>query len=243
MHRAHAAVAVAVLVALAGCPVGGSGSAQDPASFEYPDGFSADGITNGTTAVQTHAGSLEEPYSVNFSLQQVSSRGRATVEGSIESRPGEERSLTRVTQRAGSDFTRVQMFRTGSQEYVYRTDGQGFSHDLRRQPFRPPVYADRSTLAEMLGNLDLNASAVRTNDSTEIVVYDVTNVSAERLSTTVTATNGTVTVDEFGTIRTVDVRFTQVITGVERDVTFRYTTHLGANVTIERPSWTDEARG
>ena len=91
----------------------------------------------------------------------------------------------------------------------------------------------------MLGSLELNATAVRTRDSTAVVVYTVTNVTADRLSTRTADCRGNITVDTTGRIRSADIRFTQFVSGVERDVTFEYATTVDANLTIERPDWAE----
>lgn len=241
MRRPQAALALAALVLVAGCPLGDSGSAPtpQPSTFDYPDGFSADGITNETAALRTHAESLDAPYTVTFLLSQSGKRGKAVVNGTIKVQPGAERSLTLLTRRAGGDMVRMQTFQNGTDRFVYRATESDFSSWQHDQSFRRPLYADRGTLAEMLGSLDLNATAVRAHNGTAVVVYTVTNVTADRLTTRTADCRGNVSIDTTGRIRSVDLRFTQFVSGVEREVVFEYATTVDANVTVERPDWAE----
>ena len=243
MSGTRIAIGIAVLVLLGGC-AGSAGDAgpADPATASYPDGFGADGITNVSTAVETHEESLDSSYRISFTLVQSGQRGTTRTTGYVETAPSEERFLRVVNQTAGPSSRALHEFQDGTSAYRYYSEDEEFEYSASERPFRRPVYADRETFEEMLASMTMNATAVRVTNGTERIEYTVTNVSTDRIGSSTADTSGTVVVEADGTIRSMNVTFTQTLSGVERETTFEYDVSTGVDVTVTRPSWVELAR-
>ncbi len=242
MAGTRLSIAVVAVLVLAGCAgLGGGPATIDPAEAAYPDGFGMDGITNASTAVQGHAATLDSPYRVEFRLVQSGARGTVTTRGTIRARPGDEQALTRLNQSSGSSAQELRIYQADGGVYVYRGTEQTYAYESEEGAFQRPVYADRRTFVGMLDALSLEATTIRTVDGTQVIEYSVTDVESRRIGANTTDASGTVTVAETGQIRSMDLSFTQSLSGVERETSFEYTVTPGANVTVERPDWIDMA--
>ena len=239
--REVALAALLVLGLLAGCAGEPDTDAPDPESVDYPDGFGQEGITDTETASETHRQSLEEPYRVAFRLRQIDARGAVTTTGNVSVRPDDRRYHVEVDQRAATKTRGYERYYVDDAVYVRTSSAQESEYEQRNESFSRPVYADRETFVTMLADLSLNATEVRVENGTELVVYRVTNVSSPRMGSTTEAANGTVVVDTTGTIRSINISFTRTSQGMDRETTFRYDVTTEADVEIERPGWIDLA--
>lgn len=239
--RAVALTVLLVLGAVAGCAGEPTQGAPDPETVEYPDGFGPEGITDSERAYETHVQSLDGPYRATFQLRQTDARGTVSTAGNVTVRPEDRRSHVEVEQTAATETEGYERYHVDEEVYERISRSQNSTYERETATFSRPVYTDRETFLEMLGDLSLTATDVRVENGTERVVYRVTNVSGSRMGSTTEAANGTVVVDSEGTIRSMNVSFSQTVSGIERETTFRYAVTTDAEVRIEEPRWTDLA--
>ena len=232
------AIAIVVLVLLAGCAGAGGGPTVD--SVDYPPGYDRSGVTNTSTAIETHAAALNEPYRITFQMEQIGDRGAVRTTGTIRAIPDDRRAIISVEQTVGGQTNTKNEYHTANRTYWQTVESGTFRYGSAKATDRSPIYADREEFHSMLGSIALNATDVRTTSESTAVRYRVEDVAPTRMHTEIENESGTVTVGTDGQIRSMNVTFDQYISGVHRDVEFTYTTNE-TNVTVERPSWTDKA--
>ncbi|WP_336003255.1 DUF7537 family lipoprotein [Halorientalis halophila] len=197
--RVLTAVAVAALVALAGCsagPFGGPGTetaadSDDQAvesetatvsSFAYPAGASPSGIENVSTLLDEHEATLSGSNVTlegNVSISFMSERVGPTFTIAHEAASNE--TLTTVTGESGDSFESylspdVQAYRVeGDAGVEYGTSET--SVDAGFTEGTPESFTGRTILASIIGPATYNATGVVTRDGTELVRYELVNAS------------------------------------------------------------------
>jgi hypothetical protein len=234
------AILLVIVVLGAGCLSNG-GATVSPETVDYPDGYAASGVTNTSVAIDTHRETMEEPYRVSFTVEQISDRGRTITNGTIWTDPDGHRALTNIRQQTAGTTDTYAAYRDGSTIYQKRVVSDTFQYDVRNDSFERPVYPEEETFESMLGSLTMNATTVTTTDNATLIHYRVVDVAPTRMQTETENANGTMVVDTSGRIRSLQLTFDQRVSGIRQNVTFQYTTAVG-NVSVNRPGWLETAR-
>lgn len=231
-------LATVLLVLLAGCSglLGGgaggdgAGNAGTVSEFDYPDGWSKDGVTRLDAAVATHyaAGTRGSSYTERLVFR-ISQDGTVQRNNSIRYAVDREsrEMLARIDGAQGS-------------QVAYYGNGTLTNYDPKNESvisrgnasFSKLANASRLTVAEALHGIDLDASTVVERGRTTAVKYSVTGTTS---NSSYTEASGTVVVAEDGRILSLDV----TKRSERQTVTYRYVLEAVGNTDVERPSWVE----
>jgi osmotically-inducible protein OsmY len=256
VSRSTLVISVVAVVLLAGCSglVGNGGNGtpapESPSEFEYADGFSSDGITDGQAAVESYdtAVRAQGNYTGSYQYTVDGEDGETVVSGEYRVDFEDEQALRIVEVNATSA--------NGTSESYYG-DGQQYNRSSYNGQYGDVSSSNRTfpgadlTASEAIEPFLLNASAYETTleqrDGESVVVYETTDLgnagsflgvdSAEN----VTAFDAQFVVDGDGLIHTAGYELTYIADGNERTVDMTFEVTSIGETTVERPSWADEA--
>lgn len=247
---ALAVVVVAVL--LAGCSglVGdGGGQPDDPEEFDYADGFSADGVTDGDRAVESHGQALQDRgnYTGEYEYDIISGGNETVVEVEYRVDFEAERGFQRFhAEGGGSTGTRELYYADDRRFQRTLVDGEQVQATTNDHSF--PV--DDLTAAEAIRPLLNNASDYETTvgerHGTAVVVYETNDIGeASDLYSVedpedVTDFRAQFAVDSTGLVHTAEYELTYVADGDEQTLSMTFDLSELGSTTVQRPAWTEE---
>lgn len=220
-------VALAALIAAAGCSAGTSPDAGDgspasptvtstptPEPISYPEGFNESGYANQTAAIYGHVDALEETSFVSTTTYHFANGEVATI-----------------TIRADRDADRVRMVlrENGSVEGgAYYADGVRYTYwwdtvqDEGETPYRRAIVFDGQF--DQIIHAELADGSVDRTADPALITYEVTGED-----------DGSITVTEEGLIR--EYTLFPADDQVDR---IEYEVETGGNVTVEEPDWVED---
>lgn len=259
--RVPTAVALAALLLLAGCSLGGpgtdespGGTAESPAtgSFTYPAGFDADGVTNRTAATRGHREQLlaSSGFAVTYDANVTEPGNTTTVSYAQAVETGSEEVHWRMNVSSGGQTgSRAQYY---ANDTVYsRTNAVG--SDAPRYGNQSNEYAlgpftGLDFVRPALVDVSYGSSEETTHDGTPAVVYSDASIE----STTglfgqgtdpanVSEFSATLVVGDDGIVR--ELRYSATVTndGTARTVEVTVTVTDVGETTVSRPAWVSEA--
>lgn len=262
--RVPTAVALAALLLLAGCSLGGSGgpgtdqspggTADSPAagSFTYPAGFDADGVTNDTAATRGHRETLlaSSGFAVTYDAS-VTEPGNTTTVTYVQSvETGSEEVHWRMNvssgDRAGS---RAQYY---ANDTVYsRTNSVGSdspTYGNRSHEYALGSFTGLDFVRPALVDVSYGSSEETTRAGVPAVVYSDASVESTAGlfgqgtdPANVSEFSSTLVVGDDGIVR--ELRYSATVTngGTDRTVEVTVTVTDVGETTVSRPSWVSEA--
>ena len=249
VSRSTIAATLVVVVLLAGCSGlvgdGGTGSASSPDEFEYADGFSADGVSDG--AVDTYRNALANTSSYTVDYQQNLSGSDTEMAYDIEYR----------VDRDGEQA--VHRFASPSQEYEAETYYASDGHVTRQvtgdqeqvsageESFQQADLTGARAIEPLLTNTTAYDTSVAERDGTEVVVYETSGAeSAESVfgvdRSNVSDFSAEFSVDSDGVVHHASYDITYIdAEGNEQTLTMSFAVSAVDETSVERPAWADEA--
>lgn len=224
-----------LLVVLAGCSglLGGddgANPAENVSEFDYPDGWSADGVDSLQTALLGHYGADTRGSSfterLEFRVQQDDSVQRNNSIRYEVDREAREM-LARID---GTNQNQVAYYHNGTltnYDPVNESVINSGNASLQRL-----TNASRLTVGESLQGLDLDASTVVERGGTTAVEYAVAGVAS---NSSFDGANGTVVLASDGRIRSLDL----TKQAGSQTVTYRYALEGEGSTSVERPEWAE----
>jgi hypothetical protein len=250
--RLVGAVGLALLLALAGCSAFGGSPADEGGdefeSFEFPDGTSPDGITNATAVLTTHQNQLaEDSYRLSFNLRYARGTEAGNSSTVVASNVSQGRQIL-IADLPGREVTNFATPGNMSSRIVlgndtsYQHQELGFSMaDMHRQGAAPGPM-----LQTIVSSGNYTANRTGTIGDHSVVWF---NTSSARANATgqvpgeIEQYNASLAIDEEGRIWNGGLVASGQTNGT--GVAFRqeYQTDRVGDVTVQRPSWVDNATG
>lgn len=229
------AITLTVVILVAGCSGSPATDQQSPApestveNFSYPSGWSQEGITDVSVALQTHDATVNNT-SRKSRLVITDEDSNRTVVRTLDTDSGTASVRGSDTQ-FGSDI-----------HYYYSAEG-AFRYDrttgeLNRSPdekWTPARVASHEGLRRPLAELEVNATETVTVRGTTAATYDVTGIRSPDSVPADTAT-GHIIVTEEGLIAEYDI--TRENDGFTRRTIYEVSKF--GNATVTRPAWMPE---
>lgn len=246
--RALQLVAVACLVALAGCSGALSGAGEDAQTLDdvdYPEGVSEDGA-NVSALAESHEQRLQNR---SFTLRVNSTVNTSAYNQSVslDARVGPDRDAVHADSSAMDQ--QMSVYLTEDTQYTRVTAGDG--EPRYRVTDRTPAalqlfsgsFAGATFLDRFAGSANFTPTDVRTVDGATVVVLeaDGSNVT-ETSQANVTGYEATLLVDERGVVRSVEVDVSGNRDGEQFRTRFSMTVTDIGETTVSEPGWLDEAR-
>ena len=247
-RRLFASVLVAALVLVAGCGGGGGGSGGTAATttatttatpaptvdtVDYPDGLSAEGYENDSTAMSTFRSALASGPSYTTRMD-VESEG-VTQTLVARTNPGEQVSYAQ-TERNGS--VRYELYYANGTQYLRNAEGSQAQYGNTNATFEGVITGyNGGQFLQQLSLLDLEATGVEEVDGRTIITYDVTGPRSSE--TGAESASGQVQVTTEGQL----VSFEYIVVsaqGQELSVSWEQT-NVGST-TVSEPDWLSQAR-
>lgn len=261
--RVPAAVALAALLLLAGCSLGGLGgpgadespgeSTDSPAagSFTYPAGFDAGGVTNHTEATEGHREQLlaASGFTVTYDATVTEPGNTTTVAYTQQVETGSEEVHWRMNvssgDRAGS---RAQYYADDTVYSRTRTVGSDSpSYGNRTHEYALETFTGLDFVRPALVDVSYGSSETTTHGGVPAVVYSDASVE----STTglfgqgvdpanVSEFSSTLVVGDEGVVRQLRYAATVTTDGTDRTVEVTVTVSDVGSTTVSRPAWVSE---
>lgn len=249
VSRSTIAASLVVVVLLAGCSGlvgdGGTGSASSPDEFEYADGFSADGVSDG--AVDSYRNALANTSSYTVDYQQNLSGNGSEMAYDIEYRVD------------GDGEEAVHRFASPSQNYEAETYYGSDGHVTRQvsgdqeeftsgeESFQQADLTGARAVEPLLANTTAYDTSVAERDGTEVVVYETSGAeNAEAVfgvdQSNVTDFSAEFSVDSAGVVHDASYDVTYLDPdGNEQTLTLSFEVTAVDDTSVDRPAWADEA--
>lgn len=246
--RSTIAATLVVLVLLSGCSGligGGTGSAGSPDEFEYADGFSADGVSDG--AVESYKDALANTSSYTIDYQQNLTGNGSETTWDVQYRVDVE------------DQEAMHGFAIPSQDYDAKTYYGSDGHVTREvSGDREQVYTGEQgfyqgnlTAAEaiepLLGNTTVYETSVDEREGTPVVVYETSGTeNAEAVfgleASRVSSFSAEFAVDSDGLVHEASYDVTYLDSNEnEQRLTLTFDLTAVDETTVEQPDWASEA--
>ncbi len=226
-----------LLVLLAGCSgllgggAGGDGAGSNAVSvseFDYPEGWSADGIGSVETALGTHYAVGTRGASFTEKLHVQARQGQVTNNSIRYEVDRQSRELLARLDR--TEYSQVAYYGNGTLTNYDPKNGSVISRT--NASFSRVANGSKLIVSQALGGLKLNASSVVEQGGVTAVRYSVTGA---RSNSSFTEASGTVVVASDGRILSIDV----TKSNEEQTLTYRYVLEKVENTTVERPAWAE----
>lgn len=244
MTRRAATVALVVLVALSGCNGLLGGGHDDPfGSVTFPEGASADGITNRTALVVNHQQSLAATdYEISYEID-VRERNRQIIAQSVGTRSSldskraysivaEPGRVSEVYRNASTFHSRT--FQNGSASYVVQPLNGTFQSEHAR-------LTGTEAVDIVLRNANFTADAViDQRDGPTLIRYTLAEADVNE-SARVSSASGSLVVSEDGVVHGSTLRIRGTNQGASYYVDVTYGVVQFGNVTVQRPQWVGTA--
>jgi hypothetical protein len=269
MHRRAATALLVAMVALAGCslPGGDLGMGDDPneagtddgstptatPEFEYPAGFSEDGVDDVEVALEGHTVALANSsgFALAYSAAVDSEERSSVLTYDERVEPRAEEALVRVNVTSGNVSGHYEQYYTADSIYVKakRPGSENVTYSNESRPYDVSQFVGaEGFIRPVLENVTFESSRVVTRDGDRVVEYDDGRLrEAGRLPTgdiesgDVTEFSAAMEVHPDGTIRAIQYEATVEEDGRERHLSISIqVTDVGAT-TVDAPEWTDRA--
>lgn len=227
----------------------GNGNGADPASFDYADGYGADGITDGEAAIESHRSGVVDrgSYTGTYVYEIEDSDGTRVVD--VETRVDFQNEEGR--QQADVETPRspasIDIYRDSETRYRKSEFNNQTSFTSRNQTFDPENLTSTEPVRPLLENLSDYDATVEERNGQSVAVYqrNGTEGAASFLdineSAEVTSFSATFAVDTDGVVRSADYEITYVENGSETSLSVEYSLSAFGETSVDRPSWVDEA--
>ena len=235
---------VVVTVLLAGCSglVGDEGPGS-PEEFEYADGYSADGITDGEAASESYSQGLQEQGSYTVEYNQRIQEVQADVVYRVDV---ENQKAYHSVDVPSEDYG-VESYYTEDRQFtrVFRPEEGNVSVEERE--FTAEALDGADVIDPLLSNTTVYESRIEERDGTSVVVYEANGTEAATEvfdidGENVTAFSASLAVDSDGLVREARYEMSYLDgDGTEQTVSLDFeVTGLG-ETTVERPEWAAES--
>lgn len=267
-RRASIAVALAAMLLLAGCSLGGLGGSpatddESPTAtgtptpsatpaFSAPAGYDEGGVTNISAAIDAHRNTLlaSSGFSVSYDAVVNSSEQTTTVRYDQRVETGTEEALRETNVSSGDVAGSVARYYANDTVYVQsrQPGATETSYNNRSKSYSPSSFAGTQLVRPALTDVSYGSSEVVTDGGSRAVVYsDATLDAADSLLgknvdiENVTAFSATLTVGENGIVRKLTYTATVQSGGDERTVEVTVRTYDVGSTTVDRPDWVSQA--
>lgn len=265
VRRSAVAVSlVVVLVLLSGCSAilgdgngmgNGNGNGvsdgtpADPSTFDYADGYGADGVTDGEAAIESHKSAVVErgSYTGSYTYDIDDSDGTRLVDVAtrvdFETEEGRQRADVDTPRANGS----IDIYRDNETRYRKSMFNNQTSFSTQNRSFVSENLTSIEPVRPLLANLTEYDASIGERNGEPVVVYkrngtegagsfiDI-NESAE-----VTSFSATFAVDSDGVVRSADYEISYVNDGSEVTLAVEYSVSGFGETSVTRPDWVDEA--
>ncbi|QLD87331.1 hypothetical protein HWV23_16905 [Natronomonas halophila] len=259
VSRATLTVVLAAFVLLSGCSGlvgngGGDGTPteelpEDPSAFEHADGFGAEGVTDGETALETYTAAVQTQDNYTADYGYVVTTGEGETDVDVEYRVDFE--AEQAYQHAEVASPRVNAtinnyYENDKRYSLAEYEGEQGNVSVENETF-PPEQLTASEAVEplLLNATDYNATVDRRN-GVPVVVYQTTDIDnangvlGVNDPDSVSDFQATFVVDSDGVIHSATYELAYMVDGEERSATMEFElTNLG-DTTVERPEWADQ---
>lgn len=248
VSRSTIAATLVVVVLLSGCSGligGGTGSASSPDEFEYADGFSADGVSDGAAQSYRNAVSNTSSYSVDYE-QHLTGNGSETTwdvqyRVDVENQeaihglavPSEDYDAKTYYGSDGHVTREV----SGDQEQIY-TGEQGYEQGN---------LTAAEAIDPLLANTTVYETSVDERDGTQVVVYETSGTeNAEAVfgleESRVSSFSAEFAVDSDGLVHDASYDITYLdANDTEQTLTLSFEVTAVDETSVEQPDWASEA--
>lgn len=261
VSRATLTVVLTVFVLLSGCSGligGGEGTAtatqteELPSAdeFDYAAGFSAEGIADGQTALETYNDAVQAQGSYTGDYGYVVRTPNGTTDVDVEYRVDfdAEQAYQKAVIESPQVNATLDTYYEGDKRYSWAAyEGERGDVGVENETFPP----EQLTASEAVQPLLLNASeyeaTVERRNGQQVVVYETTNIdNAGGIlgvddPDSVTNFEATLVVDSEGLIHSASYQLDFVVDGQERSATMEFELKDLGETTVERPDWADNA--
>lgn len=263
VSRSTLTVVLAVFVLLSGCSglVGNGDNGtetgtptdelpDDPSEFDYAAGFGAEGVTNGTTALETYNDAVQAQGSYTGQYGYVVEAGGNETDVDVEYRvdfEAEQAYQQLVVESPDVNATLETYYEDDKRYSLAEYQGEQGDVGVQNETFPP----EQLTAAEVVQPLLLNASdydaSVERRNGQQVVVYQTTDIDdasgvlGVQDPDNVSNFEATLVVDSEGLIHSVNYEVDYVFDGEERSVTFEFELSNLGETSVERPDWADQA--
>lgn len=240
MTRRAATIALVVLVVLSGCNGLLGGGHDDPfGSVTFPEGASADGITNRTAIVANHQKTLETTdYEISYEID-VRERNQQLIAQSVGTRSSldSKRSYSIVAEpgrvaevyRNASTF-HSRTFQNGSTSYVVEPLNGTFKSEHAR-------LTGSEAVDIVLRNANFTADAViNQRNGPTLIRYTLVEADVNK-SARVSSASGSFVLSQDGVVHGATLRIRGTNKGASYYVDVTYGLVQTGNVTVQRPQW------
>ena len=253
---------VVVLVLLSGCSAvldGGNGDGNGAGTevpdsaeeFDYADGFSPNGVTDGQQALESHQSALEArgSYTGTYSYDVRASDGNSTLD--VENRVDFE------SQQGYQRFDVDSPAYSGWVESYYEDDtryrrseigGERSNVSVEEQNFTTAELTSTGPIRPLLSDVSSYEVSTEQRDGTTVAVYERSGTEGIDSfynvdeSADISSFSATFAVDSEGVIRSASYDITYTTEGEEQTVTMEFELSDLGETSVERPDWADEAR-
>lgn len=263
VRRSTVAVSlVVVLVLLSGCSAvldGGNGNGAgngngvddggDASTFEYPDGYGPDGVTDSQAAVESHQSGVIDRGSYTGTYTYTFNNSDGTTVVDVENRVDfqNQQGLQRADVTYPNQEGTVTVYRDSDTRYQRTEFNNQTSVSKENQSFDPSNMTVTEPIRPLLVNLSQYDASVEQRNGDDVVVYEtsgtegVDSFGGINESADITSLSATMTVDGDGVVRsaTYDVKYT--VDGNQRQLTVEYEVSGFGETSVERPAWVDDA--
>lgn len=251
VNRSTVAVALVAVALLAGCSglIGGgdAGGPESPEDFEYADGFSADGITDGEAAARSYRHALTNRSSFTVFYEQNISGDGEDFAYDVVYRVDVENGEAYHSVDAPSLEYRQEEYHGDDRKVVREVESGNEQVNVVDSEFAPGQLTGLEAVARLLSNGTDYETSVADRDGTSVVVYETDG--ADDAAAVFDVEPGNVSsfdaefaVDAEGVVR--DASYELVYAGgdgTEQTVTLEFEVRDVDGTTVERPEWADEA--
>lgn len=244
MKRAYAAIALCLLLSLAGCSAlpGASSSAS-----EAPPGVEDEQLTNSTALLDAHVEAVTASgysHEVNLTQSRTADGERVTSERrqrtAVEADAAEYRYQLINNGRANSRFivwgnetVEYQRIEAGGRDPQYRRGEPTASESLAGQPLLEPHL---SAPYEVVDTTESNGTTLTTLSATD---RPESEAAFPRNATNIREYDSELVVDGDGRIRALSVDVTYDLDGESADYQFTFELTASEDPDVERPAWVD----
>ena len=251
---------VVALVLLSGCSAvldGGNGNGTatddegsgDAPEFEYPEGYGADGVSDGQAAVESHnsglieSGSYSGMYSYDIDAGNDSRVVNVTNRVDFDAEEGYQQVDVETRRSAGS----VDIYRTSDTRYRRSEFQNRTSVRSSERPFVAENFTALDPVRPLLTNVSGYDASVEEMNGETVVVYETSgDVSVDQFygindSSTISSFSGRFAVDSSGIVRSASYEMTYQVGDEERSLGVKYAISDVGGTSVERPGWVDDA--
>ena len=242
---------VVVAVLLAGCSglVGDDGGPDDPEEFDYADGFSAEGITDGERAIESHEQALRDRgnYTGEYRYDILSGGNETVVEVDYRVDFEAERGFQRFhAEGGGSTGTRELYYQDGQRYQRTLVDDEQVQADAADQEFPADDLTADEAIRPLLNNASDYETRLEERHGTDVVVYETNDIgeASDFYSVDdpedVTEFRAQFAVDSTGLVHTAEYELTYLADGEEQSLSLTFELSELGQTTVERPAWTED---